>query len=148
MRMRGGFTLVEIVITLGLFAVLFGLGLFVSMGSYRGVLDHSEVDTVATLLQSARESAMNNRFQSPWGLCYDASVPQYLLFSGASETGSAHTDALPAQNDIVVIGLPACEVGGIIFTQLSGTTTATEIVLAQGARTSTISINDEGRIDF
>jgi Tfp pilus assembly protein PilE len=65
-KVAAGFTVVEIVISLALLALIFGLGIVVSIGSYQRALGHSQVATVVALLQSARERSMNNVDQHAW----------------------------------------------------------------------------------
>jgi prepilin-type N-terminal cleavage/methylation domain-containing protein len=141
---RGGFTLVEIVVVMAIFALLIGLGLFVSMDAYRGYSFRSERDVVVSELQKARSRAMANVYQTTWGLCYIA--PNYIVFRGTTcAAGIATNEVLLASQSVTIAGLTP---PGIVFTQVSGTAAAAIITVTQNARTSSININNEGTINW
>jgi prepilin-type N-terminal cleavage/methylation domain-containing protein len=132
-----GFTLIEIIIVIAIFGALLALGLFMSMDAYRGFSFRSERSTIVSLLQKARSRAMNNSNQTPWGVCYQSG--NYVIFQGlACTTG----ETIPAGPAATTTGLLA----GVVFSQLSGTTTAATITVLQDGRSSTISTNNEGTI--
>lgn len=145
---RKGFSLIELLVVLAIFATILSIGFFMSLDSYRSYLFHSEQNTLANILERARSLAMSNSYESPWGVCFDASS-QYVLFSGTQySAGAANTAFIPSQRSTAVSGLPACASGGITFTQLSGTTTPANITVTQNGHSKTITINYEGRIDY
>lgn len=59
-----GFTLIEILIVIGLFSLLIALGLTLSLDSYRNYLLRADVGKAHSLLLQARSRAMNNYNQS------------------------------------------------------------------------------------
>ena len=134
-----GFTLVEILVVIAIFTLLIGLGLFMSMEAYRGFSFHSEQDTVVSVLQKARSRAMANIDQTAWGVCYIS--PNYVIFKGSTCT-VAGSDLIPANPSVTIAGLS----GGIIFSQLAGTSTGGVITVTQNNRVSTTTINYEGTI--
>lgn len=127
-----GFTLVEIVVVMAIFTLLIGLGLFMSMDSYRGFSFRSERDVVVSLLEKARSRAMANIYQTPWGVCTIGS--DYVIFRGTTCTpGGATNESLAKKSPAVgVSGFSS----GIWFSQLSGTTTGGTVVVTQDTRTS------------
>jgi len=127
----------EIIIVIAMFGALLALGLFMSMDAYRGFSFRSEEDTVVSLLQKARSRAMNNMNQTPWGVCWRDD--SYVIFQGRVCTTG---ETIPASPAATTTGLLI----GIVFSQLSGTTTATTITVLQDSRSSTISTNNEGTI--
>lgn len=143
-----GFSLLEILVTTAIFAALAGLGLFVSMDVYRGVSFRSERDVVVSLLQRARSRALANINQSPHGLCYDDVSRSYVIFRGATYVAGASTnELLPTNNKVSFSGFPLCSSGtGVVFTQLSATTTGANIAVIQNARTESVTVNSEGLI--
>jgi Tfp pilus assembly protein FimT len=146
---RAGFTLVELVVVFGLLTMVLALGLFISLDVYRGFGNRSERATIAALLARARSHAIANVGESPWGVCEDTSAKTYALFRGAGYAAGAYVDeTVPASGAATVTGMPPCAAGqGIVFAQLSGTTTATTTVVKEGAGPdSVISINDLGTI--
>ena|SRR3989344_885912 len=143
-----GFTLIEIIVAVAILVTLLALGLFISLDVYRGYTYRSERATVVALLTRARSHAIANINQSPWGLCEDAAGGSYILFRGAGYSASAFVgEEVPVAPAGQVTGLPACAPGsGIVFSALSGTTTAATITVQQSTGPATITINDEGTI--
>ncbi len=134
-----GFTLIEILVVTAIFSMLITLGLFMSMETFRGVGYRSEQDTIVSLLQKARSRAMNNINQAPWGVCSRGGL--YIVFKGlvCITTG----DTISASLNATTTGLTG---NGIVFTQLSGTTTPATVTLTQNGKISTTTINYEGTI--
>jgi prepilin-type N-terminal cleavage/methylation domain-containing protein len=142
-RLRGGFTLIEILITIAIFSALLSLGLFMSMDAYRGFSFRSEQGTIVSVLEKARSRALNNLRQTPWGVCYSA--PNYVMFSGASCT-TAGSDLIPANAGVAASSNFAGTFPTIVFSQLAATTSGATITVTQNGRTSAININHEGTI--
>jgi len=130
-------------IAMAIMVSLFGFGLFMSFEAYRGYNSHSERDVVVSVLQKARSRAVSNYYQTTWGVCY--SVSQYIIFRGSVCTPGASTnETIPASANASVSGLSS----GIVFSQLSGTTVGSSVTIVQGGRTETITINNEGLINW
>ena len=55
-----GFTMIEILVVIGLFAIAGGFALWVSMESYRGSSFFADRDMFVAVLQRARAEAVNN----------------------------------------------------------------------------------------
>ncbi|MEK7133548.1 MAG: prepilin-type N-terminal cleavage/methylation domain-containing protein [Patescibacteria group bacterium] len=151
-----GLTLIEIMVVIAILTILFAVGLLMSMDAFRGYSRRSERDTLVSVFQRARSSAIANVNQHQWGACLDTSVPtspDYVIFSGPSY-GSAITKlAIPANSGVTITDTSStkrfnCSLGGIVFNQLTGDTSDNTITVNQGAITSTISTNVEGRIDW
>ncbi|HCR52495.1 TPA: hypothetical protein DIV48_02485 [Candidatus Kaiserbacteria bacterium] len=139
---RRGFTLIEIIIVVAIFSVLISLGLFMSMETLRGTLNRSERDIVVSALQKARSRALANMQQAPWGVCYIA--PDYIVFRGFECAPGLPTNETVPANTANSIVFPS----PIVFSQLSATTTGGSITIAQDGRTATITVNQEGMIDW
>ena len=139
-----GFSLLEILIVLALFTVLGGMALVVSMDAYRSYAFSSEQDLLVSLLQKARSQSQNNIDQSAHGLSLAAGA--YTLFEGsdyAHRNLSADVVFSPSSN-YALSGLTE-----VIFSQMSATTTAGEIVLNDNAHPkAAISLNYEGQINL
>ncbi len=138
--MERGFTLIEIMVVIVLFTILVGLGLFMSLQTIHGTLFRSERDIVVTLLQKARSRAIANTNQNPWGVCYSA--PDYVVFAGTTcpVGGGEHIPA--SVNNPATFSDP----NGIVFTQLSATSTGGMVTVVQNGGPSTITVNNEGTI--
>jgi len=139
-RALAGFTLIEVLVVMAMFSVLVGLGLFMSMDMFRGYSARSERDVVVSALGKARSRAMANLNQSPWGVC--VLEGGYVIFQGTVCAAAAGGESIPVSKAAAVSGLSP----GIIFTQLSGTTTPATVAITENARTSTVTINYEGTI--
>jgi len=144
--MQRGFTLIEIVVVIGILAVLLSLGLFMSMETLRGTIYRSEAATIVSLLQKARSRGMANIEQSPWSVCYVNT--QYVVAKGALCNAATAHDVVAANPGVAAASSFAdpAKFPTIVFAQLSGNTTATSITVLQDSRTQTIAITHEGTI--
>lgn len=144
--------MIEILVAIGILALIFALGLIMSMDMYRGYSRRSERDTLVSILERARSRAMANAYQSQWGVCYDGA--NYYLFSGPHYMGAITKDAIQGNPGVSIVDTSAikklsCDPdGGIVFMQLTGNASNTSMTLTQGAVTSHISINTEGLITW
>jgi prepilin-type N-terminal cleavage/methylation domain-containing protein len=143
-RPPAGFTIFEFLVVTGIFAVLASISLFVGFDVYRSTAFHDEVRTAATLLATARSRAMSNTNAAPHGVAILPS--QYVVFEGASY------GANPAQDEATAAAPSVSRIGmtEVVFAQLTGDATVTggDLVLTDGVHSSTIAINNEGRIDW
>lgn len=139
-----GFTLIEILITVGILTILSGVGLFLSMDFYRGYSFNYERNLLVSILQKARSESMANINQSAHGFYYDGS--NYIIFEGNSySAGNPKNKIFPSAKSVSVICSPSCE---IVFQQLSGDATAADITISGNSKTTIISLNEEGRINW
>lgn len=141
-----GFTLIEVIVVLGIFAILSTMGLLVSMDSYRSYSFRSEQTVVLSLLQKARNQSMANINQKPHGVYIDQVGVQYTLFQGAdySHRDTAQDIVFPGNASYVLGGVPEVD-----FTQLTGNpATAGNITIDDHIHPLvTISVNSEGQIN-
>lgn len=144
-------TLIEILVTISLMSVLLGIGLLLSMDVYRGTLFRSSRDVLVTSLTVARNRALTNQHQSPHGVCYLS--PNFILFRGASYSASSPYNETMEGNPAVTLSSVSdfftCGSGtGIVFSQVSGTTSATGIltVRGDGHADETVQVNALGTI--
>ena len=152
MNMRG-FTLIEVLVVLAIIAVIMSFGLIISLDSYRGYLFRSERSVLVSTFERARSRALNNYYQSAWGVCYTA--PNYIIFKGTTcmtgDTIPANA-AIAAASDFSNISkfppVVFAQLTGKLIPQLSPATEELKIVITQDARSSTISINNEGTINW
>src|SRR3989344_5669301 len=138
-----GFTLIEIMIGLGLLVIIISLGLFLSMDLYRSYAFRSEQDTVLSIMHRARTRSLSNINQSPHGVHFEAD--KYVMFEGAV-FDPLDTSNEEFQTSGVVSHSPATL--DTVFDQLTGNTSSGILVLSGQGRTATISFNSEGRIDW
>lgn len=144
-----GFTLVETMVVLTIVSILATLSVFMTVHTYEEYIHRSEHDVVLSLLEEARSHALNNFDQSPIGIC--AEPLHYVLFEGVYTSGATHNEYTNRDIHISISSDPPnflCSQGGIVFTELSGTTSSTTIYFVQNNSTSIISVNYEGSISW
>jgi len=145
-----GFTLIEILITLGLLAVVFSFGLFISFDFYKSYSSRSEQDVVVSILQKARSQAMDNINQTKHGVHYGSGVDChsfskcYVLFEENSFVSGTSSNLEIESNPATTVTWSADPV----FNQLDGSVNPVTITLQQGSKTWIITTNSQGRIDW
>ena len=136
-----GFTMIEIMVVLGIFGFIASSGLIIGMDAYQNYLLDSERDTIVSLLERARNNSMNNIDQKEHRIHFTASG--YVILPSGEVVGrspgiTATEFPLDANPDDFTI----------IFEQLSGSTPIFQIDVSNGTKTKIISINSEGRINW
>jgi hypothetical protein len=119
-------------------------GLIFGVDFYKTYSFDAERNTILSVLQKARSRALNNINQSPHGVSFQSN--NYVIFQGASYASRDlnYDQAIPKNPAINASGLSET-----VFQQLSGEVqSGGDIVLDNGKRTSIISINNEGRINW
>lgn len=147
-----GFTLVELLIVIGMIAMLGSVMLFIDLNSYRGDSFRAERSSIVTLLGQARIDALNNVSQEPHGLAfYPADAPDsYVLFAGTSYAASAPATRQPYKS-AYKISFGAGSPSEIVFEQLNGNSNfAGTVTLKDPNRDFSydITINHEGGIGW
>lgn len=140
-----GFTLIEILITLAIILTLAGTGLIFGLQQYRFYVLQYETDNIISMLRSARSKAMNNINDSNHGVYFNTN--NYIVFQGSSY------DSRNAAYDEILQKSPIINITGeteIVFKKLRGDTStgSGEVNISNGAKTKTITLNDEGRISW
>jgi len=155
-RQNNGFTLIEILISLGILSLIVALGLFISFDFYRNYSFRSERNTIVSILQKARSQSMDNINQVRHGV-YFADPLEYIVFECDFNTPQCVShDHADTSKDLVIKPAYGSTVSGIpmnvVFDQLSGNCvtcsgTQTVTVNDQG-QAKNITISNEGRIDW
>ncbi len=139
-----GFTLIETIIAVAILTILASLGLVFGIDYYKSYSLNAEQNMVISVFQKARSRAQNNINQSPHGVSLQPN--SYVIFQGSSYASRnvAYDQTVPKNPAIGVSGISEAT-----FEQLNGNSqTVGDIVLDNGKRTATISINNEGRINW
>jgi len=136
---------------MGIFIMVGGLALFVSMETYRGSSFRSDRDLLVAALQHARAQAMNN-------ICFGTGCAdgeahgvhiqsdKYIVFQGSIYDSSDLNNAA-FDSTITTTKTPATL--NILFSQLSGNSTPATITLTDvEGHTSAISVSAEGQISW
>jgi Tfp pilus assembly protein FimT len=148
-----GFSLLEMLVVIGMAALIGGLALFASMDTFHGANFRTERDMLVGLMQHARSQAVHNVCTGsgctnglPHGVHFDTGA--YTLFQGGAYTAGNSTNAVFEANTAFV---HAGSLAGsdIVFSQLSGTTTCgtcTFTLADSEGHSSTITVSAEGQI--
>jgi prepilin-type N-terminal cleavage/methylation domain-containing protein len=146
-----GFTLLEVVITLAIFSVIAGFGLFITESAFRQSSFAADRDLLVALLQHARAQAIANVCGGtctgndglPHGVHIDSAGHTLTAFQGSSYNSGDTQNQVFTQNPNTV------ETGAtdIIFAQRTGAVTSQQIVTVTAiGRTSVITIEPNGRV--
>jgi len=140
-----GFSLIELLVVIGIFAILASLALFFSIDFFRTYATNSEETTLVTALSKARSQSLANVNGVPHGV--NVTAGSYTIFEGSSFAARVPSlDQVIEANSAVH---PTSSVE-IVFEQLSGNvaacTTPCSITMAGTNPTKTITINGEGAI--
>lgn len=116
-----GFTLIEILVVIGMIAVLGSAILFIDLNSYRGDAFRAERDTIVTLLGQARVDALNNIGEDKHGVAFFPSdaPDSYVVFAGDSYAASSPASRQVYRGSYRVQFSPASP-AEVVFGQLDG----------------------------
>lgn len=159
-----GFTLVEVLIVIGLLIMVFAFGLFISFDFYRSYSFYAESDVIVSILQKARNQSLNNINQARHGVYFDISSDdlKYVIFECDSENHPQCTDynERDESKDLVIESSYGMSITpessfSVVFEQLSGSCASPNclsdpliITLSDGRREYEITINNEGAISW
>ena len=146
-----GFTLIEVLLVIGIATILFGMSIAMGLNTYTGYNFRNERDTAISALQKARSQAISNICLGgdscanglPHGVHFETG--KYVVFQGTIyDAGSALNETIITSGNINIAVTP-----DIIFTQLSGEADPAPWTLNlqdQSGHSSDITINNSGRI--
>lgn len=144
--------MLEVLVVMGMFVLVGGFALFVSMETFRGSNFRSDRDLLVAVLQRARAQAMNNicfgtgcTDGKPHGVHIDSDA--YVIFQ---DNGSGYDpgDSNNASFESTVTTIKDPLTLDVVFEQLSGNSGSATIELKGGGHTSVISIGSEGQISW
>jgi len=150
---KSGFTLVEMILTVSLFALIFASVsvVFANMVNAQGLL--SKGNEVVQSLREARSNAVAQRENSDWGVRLDniSSPHQYIVFRG-----STYASRDTSFDQVIIfpesVELDNISIGGgqdIIFIKRTGRTSQSgSFDLIADSETYTVSINSLGLVDY
>jgi len=138
-----GFTLIEILIAVGILMALATMGFIVAIGQYRTYALEADRGVVLSMLQRARSHAINNIAESDYGFRFED--PDYVFFRGSSYASRDpdFDETVPKSTIITYSG----EIE-FVFERLTGEANADDITISNGYKERTISVNSEGRISW
>ncbi len=152
-----GFTLIEMLIVIGIMTSLGGVALVVSMNNYHAYAFRAERDTLVSLLQKARSQSMSNLCLGASMSCMNGrphgvyiSAGQYTVFQG--QTYAARDSAI---DEIYLMrGVDVMTRSGslteVVFAQLSGDVALPGYItfLNSDGHVSTTTITSQGAITW
>jgi|SRR3989344_1829030 len=121
-RGKEGFTLVEVLVVVGLIMFIFVLGSVIDVKYYSREISHSEVSVLVSTLQKARSRSMNNINAIPHGV-YLGDQSNYIIFRGIAYDPDEDTNENISKNPNVNLTTEdedGDEFTEIYFSQLSG----------------------------
>lgn len=141
--MTKGFSLIEIVIVLALFAFIASLGTLFSTNFVSASYALSERDLIVSLLTQVRAKALANVHETPHSLFINTDA--YVLYEGTTYSTSNITNVIiPKISHATVGGLQT-----VTFAQLTADVVHEgSITVAGDTKTYTITINSAGRINW
>ncbi len=140
-----GFTLIEILLVITLVALIFAFSSALGFDSFRRNYLKTEQDTLVSILQKARSQAINNINNKKHGFYFNGT--DYVIFEGDSFVSPQPQDLVIQKNPSITI-TPG-SLTEVVFDQLTGNANPVgDIVLSDGISSITISINQEGRINW
>ncbi len=138
-----GFTLIEVLVVMGIVAVLFAVGDLIDFGSLgRRTLGSEEV-TLVSILQRARSESMNNINALPHGVHVEEK--NFVIFEDSYDEKDSSNQKIPRNTNIDISPLDY----EVTFAQLSGNPDNTDdISISDKVQTKTIKISEMGLIDW
>lgn len=137
-----GLTMLEVLVVLGILAIIFSVGSPVSLNFYLDYQLDSEYNLVVSLLRNARNLSMTNYNESDHGLYIDSN--NLVVFQGSTyATRNSSQDVTYSRNSAITIS-GATEVD---FAALSGQTSSTTITVSDSRnKIWTTYVNPEGLV--
>lgn len=153
-KISRGFSLIEILVVIGLLTIVGGFGAVVSLDGLGSSYFTNDKDSVITVLQKARSRAVSNMCfggctdGSAHGVHFDHGTNTYILFQGTEYSASDPHNETATLNP----GTTLAGVTDVVFEKLSGsasTSPGSSLTITDSAgRTTQIDFNLEGRISW
>lgn len=139
--MNDGMSLMEILLSISVLALIAVISVPVSVGWYRAYNLNAEVDKMWFVLATARARAQTNMQNQPSGVWFGEHA--YVLFSGDTyDVNSSSEDNFILDGSIRITSTQ----NPIVFQNISAYSTGGVITLTAGDASRVISINTEGFI--
>ncbi len=142
-----GFTLIEVLVVLGIFGILLASGLVLNLDFYKGYVFRSERNLIVSVLAKARAQSLSNISQAKHGVRLEAG--KYTIFEGQTWLSRlASQDEVIEGNLSLTLRASTTLPLDIVFSQLAATTTNAAISISSGSYSGSITINEAGQINW
>jgi type II secretory pathway pseudopilin PulG len=148
---RGGFTLLELILVIGIIIILATASFGIYQNYVSSVQFNAAREDIISNLKMTRESAMGGMYSDNWGINYVNAGGYYKIFYTPTTFSSAST--VITQPVYLPSGIsftnPSVAAGSstIIFTNTTGTTTTSSISITDSSNNSTtINITPSGTV--
>ncbi len=138
----GGFSLLEVLLVVGIAAIIFTFSTPYTINFYRSQIIGDVEDGIFSALQSAKHKAVLQKNDSKFGVTMSEVANSYVLFQGSTYDSRVieEDEVFSVVNEITFSGLT-----DIVFSKLSGLPSATgTIVISFGNISREILIEDSG----
>ncbi len=146
-----GFTLMEMLMVIGILSMVGAMSMFLDINSFRGSAFRAEVSALGVAMQTARADALNNINQARHGVAiHPGGYDGYIIFEGNTYATRDASKDVPIKSSYTV-NLDASSPTEAVFDQLSGNANVNgPITLVDPNRgmTGVIILNNEGQISF
>lgn len=143
-----GFSLIEMMVAMTIVMFLAVSGIIIGIDSFSRYNFHNEVEKEAAMLMRARSESINNIGGAEHGVYFN-NADYIVLFKGSSYGNDPAHDLKIEKSKTVTYNASSCSGGQMVFSQLSGSASqACQTVLSDGIRNVTITLNNEGGIDW
>ncbi len=154
-KKKGGFTLPELLVVMGIMILLFGIGSSNYFGYRNKKFLESSTVQIVTDLREIMERSRSQQSGSQWGVRFtnpsgDAN-DYYEIWSGDTYASGTVASKIPLPSSVVLSAPPSSSSTDIIFSKATGLPTATftiVMITSSGSGTSTIDISSAGVINY
>lgn len=150
---ESGLTILELILVLGIFAVIAGVAAVQLANFQRGTALESASKDVVSALRLVHDKAMlgedgdNNGQGDPWGIRFaNSTADTYGSFFGAAYDINNVKETAYLSPPLAFSAPTEGNNTDVLFTKLSGTTTAATITIGDNGQTKTITVDTSGRI--
>lgn len=148
-----GLTMLELILVLGIFALIAGVASVQLANFQRGTVLEGASKDIVSALRLAHDKAMLgedgdvNGQGDAWGIRFaNSTTDSYASFYGATYNANNVKETVYLSPPLAFSAPTEGNNTDVIFTKLSGTTTASAITIGDGSQSKTVTIDASGRI--
>lgn len=148
-----GLTILELILVLGIFALIAGVASVQLANFQRGTVLEGASKDIVSALRLAHDKAMLgedgnvNGQGDPWGIRFaNSTADTYASFYGATYNVNNVKETVYLSPPLAFTAPTEGNNTDVLFTKLSGTTTASTITITDASQSKTITVDASGRI--